>query len=264
MPHTSSPQVVPSSAVEPFVLGIDVCKDHLDLALSNGEFIESINFDLPGIKKLLALYDRFPIRLAIVESTGGIERPLLDALLNAGRQVSLVQPGRVRNFALAAGLLGKTVESQIDALDARVRDIIDADDDLGDIDRRLQSVPGVGPVLSATVLAAFNELGKLDRAQTAALLGVAPYNRDSGKRQGQRHIFGGRTDVRNVFYMAAVSAMRHNPVIKAFAQRLTAAGKVFKVVATACMRKLAVLLNAMLRDNLTWDQLSVVKNIQPS
>lgn len=116
----------------------------------------------------------------------------------------------------------------------------------------LRSVKGIGPVVAATLIAEFPELGTLTRRQAAALLGVAPYDRDSGKKQGARSIFGGRADTRAAVYMAALAAARSNPDIKAFHQRLKAAGKKPKVATTACMRKLIVTLNALLRDQRPW------------
>jgi transposase len=116
----------------------------------------------------------------------------------------------------------------------------------------LQSVPGVGPVTARTLLAHLPELGHVDRQPLAALIGVAPYNCDSGHRRGTRAIWGGRPDVRRPLYMATVVATRHNPVIRAFYQRLCTAGKPRKVALVAAMRKLATLLNAMLRDQRAW------------
>ena len=116
----------------------------------------------------------------------------------------------------------------------------------------LESVPGVGPGLAGTLLAEVPELGQLGPKQLAALVGVAPFNHDSGARHGQRHIFGGRGSVRAMLYMPLVSAIRCNPVIRLFYDRLRAAGKPFKVALVACMRKLLVILNAMVRDGTTW------------
>src|SRR5205823_6616118 len=127
----------------------------------------------------------------------------------------------------------------------QIRHLIDSDDDFKDLDRLLQSVPGLGPVASATVAAELRELGRARRGQISALVGVAPFNRDSGKSKGQRAIRGGRTAVRCVLYMAALTAMRVNPLIAAFAQRLKAAGKHGKVIVVACMRKLVSLINVM-------------------
>ncbi len=118
--------------------------------------------------------------------------------------------------------------------------------------RLLDSVKGVGPVLIATLIARLPELGTLSRREIAALVGVAPFNCDSGRHQGKRKCWGGRADVRRVLYLATLSATRFNPVIAAFYQRLLAAGKPKKVALTACMRKLLTLLTAMLRDGRSW------------
>jgi transposase len=124
-----------------------------------------------------------------------------------------------------------------------------ANDDL------LQSAQGVGTVLSQTLLAEVPELGKLNHKQMAALIGVAPFNRESGGYRGKRRIWGGRARVRAVLYMGALVATRHNPVIKAFYERLLAAGKEKKVALTACMRKLLTILNAMIRDQVKWQEI---------
>lgn len=120
-------------------------------------------------------------------------------------------------------------------------------------DDLLQQVPGVGPIVSAVLLALLPELGRLSSKQIAALVGVCPFNRDSGRWQGKRTICGGRAPVRTVLYMAIVSAIRYNPLIKAFYQRLLTAGKPKKLAMTACMRKLLVILNAMLRERAGWN-----------
>jgi transposase len=123
----------------------------------------------------------------------------------------------------------------------------------------LQSVPGVGPVLATTLLAELPELGTLDRKAIAALVGVAPLNRDSGTKRGQRAIWGGRAAVRAVLSLGAFVASRWNPVIKAFYERLRAAGKPPKVARAACMRKLLTILNSMLRDQTTWTPRSAAR-----
>jgi transposase len=119
-------------------------------------------------------------------------------------------------------------------------------------DALLRGVPGVGPILAATVLGQLPELGTLNRQQIAALVGVAPFNRDSGTFRGKRAVWGGRSTVRSVLYMAAVSASRWNPDLKAFYQGLLARGKAPKVALTACMRKLLVILNAILKHRKAW------------
>jgi transposase len=137
-------------------------------------------------------------------------------------------------------------------LDKEIEDFIESMPAWKEKDALLQSVPGVGPVTSATMLGILPELGKLNRQQIAALVGVAPVNKDSGKKQGRRRVYGGRADVRSVLYMAALSAKKFNPVIRIFYERLIKQGKEKKVALTACMRKLLVILNAMMRSNQPW------------
>jgi transposase len=116
----------------------------------------------------------------------------------------------------------------------------------------LKTFKGIGPVNACTLLARLPELGKLGKKKIAALAGLAPINRDSGKYRGRRTIFGGRADVRAALYMAALSGIRHNPVIRVFYERLVHAGKVRKVALTACMHKILIILNAMVRTNTPW------------
>jgi len=116
----------------------------------------------------------------------------------------------------------------------------------------LKSVPGVGDILSATLIADLPELGTLGKKEIAALVGVAPFNCDSGKMHGRRRVWGGRSNVRRVLYMSVISGLRCNSVIRAFYDKLVAAGKKAKVALTACMRKLLVILNAMVKNNQVW------------
>jgi transposase len=118
----------------------------------------------------------------------------------------------------------------------------------------LRSVPGVGRVLATTLLAELPELGQLNRREIAALVGVAPLNRDSGMLRGRRSVWGGRSTVRTALYMAALSAVRWNPAIRVFHERLLSRGKPKKVALVACMRKLLVTCNAMVRDGSVWDE----------
>lgn len=127
-------------------------------------------------------------------------------------------------------------------------------------DDLLQGVKGIGPVASITLMADLPELGTLDRWGIAALVGLAPFNRDSGLLRGKRRVWGGRARVRAALYMATLVATRYNPVIKAFYRRLLAAGKVKKVALTACMRKLLTILNAMLKHNCPWNPELALRN----
>jgi len=125
----------------------------------------------------------------------------------------------------------------------------------------MRSVPGVGPVTASTLLGELPELGQLDRKKIAALVGVAPFNNDSGYRRGKRRIKGGRSSVRNVLYMAALSASKYNPILRAFYQQMIKRGKEKKVALTACMRKLLTFLNAIIRDSVPWK--SALKQVSP-
>jgi len=142
------------------------------------------------------------------------------------------------------------------------KELDDLDQDLGqsirespiwrEKDDLLRSVPGIGPATSSVLLASLPELGTLNRKKIAALVGVAPFNRDSGNMYGKRSVWGGRAHVRSMLYMATLTATRFNPVIKKFYERLIEAGKETKVALTACMRKLLTILNAILRHNQPW------------
>ncbi len=143
------------------------------------------------------------------------------------------------------------------------RELGDNEDDLGSAvkespiwlakDNILKSVPGIGPVVSFTLLSELPELGQLNRKQIAALAGVAPLNRDSGTLAGRRTVWGGRSRVRSALYMAALVASRYNPVIRDFYVRLCAAGKPKKVALTACMRKLLLTINSMIKHGESWN-----------
>jgi transposase len=145
------------------------------------------------------------------------------------------------------------LNKQIKEIEQELSDLLERDDDFQQQASVLTSTPGVGMLTAACLLAEIPELGTLNRQETAALAGVAPFNRDSGTMHGRRAIWGGRHSVRTTLYMAALTAKRCNPTIKAFAQRLADAGKPFKVIMTACMRKLLVILNHMLKTKTTWN-----------
>jgi len=141
------------------------------------------------------------------------------------------------------------LESELRDLDNEITKFIHQSPIWKEKDKLLRSVPGVGPVTSATILAMLPELGTLNRKKIAALVGVAPVNKDSGRRQKKRRVYGGRANVRSVLYMVALSASKHNPRIKMFYDHLIRMGKEKKVALTACMRKLLVILNAIIRVN---------------
>lgn len=184
----------------------------------------------------------------------------LDDLLTRRRQLIEMRVQETLRLKTASKVQKTSLTAHIAWLDERIADL---DDDLtrrlrsSDVwrakDDLLRSIPGVGAVTSLTMLAKCPELGSLNRRQIAKLTGVAPVANDSGKRRGKRFIWGGRADVRAVLYMATVSAIRCNPLIKAFADRLTQAGKPAKVVIVACMRKLLTIMNSMVKNNTPWN-----------
>jgi transposase len=146
----------------------------------------------------------------------------------------------------------KWLEQQIAEVDQALQETIAADPATQAKATVLRTIPSIGPIVAATLVGQLPELGALDRRQIAALVGVAPLNRDSGKRTGGRHIWGGRGTVRAMLYMATVSGIVHNPLLKPLYERLCARGKPTKVAMVACMRKLLTIANAMVRDGSVW------------
>ena len=306
-------------ANERFV-GIDVSKSYLDVAVGDDGEEWRVKNDPEAIELLVERLEKIDPKLIVIESTGGLERPVLLKLNVVNLPVALVNPKRVREFARAIGLLAKTDrldarllarfgrdgkpaltvlpnqnEQQLSALMARRKQLIDmltAEENrlataspvlrelitehvtwlrqhLKDIDKEiddfnhqdptlkdkqdlLRTVKGVGPITACILTANLPELGRLNKKKIAALVGVAPFNNDSGRMRGRRRIKGGRPEVRQVLYMAAISASQFNPVIRDFYLSLIRRGKLHKVALVACMRKLLVILNAMIRDHLPW------------
>ena len=194
-----------------------------------------------------------------VRPLGTEEQQLIKALVTRRRQLIDMQTAEKNRRTSTNPELLPRLEKHLDWLETELAEIEDDLDDWIDQNAQwrekrisLESVPGVGKVTSFTLLAELPELGTLSRQKIAALAGLAPFNRDSGRFRGRRHIFGGRSDVRSVLYMAALSGIRYNPVLKTFYDRLIAKGKLPKVAITACMRKLLTILNAIIRDGSAW------------
>jgi transposase len=185
---------------------------------------------------------------------------LLDSLLTRRRQLIEMLTAERNRLGFARAAVKRDLLQHIRWLEKRLGDL---DDDLHNVLRTsplyqakitlLQSVPGVGPITALTLVAALPELGQLSRREIAALVGVAPLNRDSGTSRGKRLIWGGRAPVRAALYMAAFAGVRWNPALRQLYTRLRAAGKPFKVAVTACMRKLLTILNAMMHDQQPWN-----------
>jgi transposase len=301
--------------------GIDVSKDHLDIASVGDTACHRAPNSKKGIESIVRLTTAAKSPFVVVEATGGYEVAVAHGLVAAGVPVARVNPRRPRAFAEAIGVLAKTDEidgrvlaqfgaatkptpmvvaddsiREIDELVRRRRDLVDArsaektrlkqasarmkpkiqrhidflDDQIKQLGeeikaelaanrelsqkaQQLQSVQGIGPVVAATLIAMLPELGNIERGPIAALAGLAPYNHDSGKSDRPRHIRGGRTEVRAMLHMAATTAVRFNPPLKAFYERLLARGKEKKVALIASARKLLTWLNAMMRSRRVWD-----------
>jgi len=183
-------------------------------------------------------------------------RQLTDLRTQETNRMETVRHPRVRK---SIRKMIKTLDYQIKELDELIEQHIQADDNFRQKDQILRSTPGIGPQTSAMLLSHLPELGQLNRQEIAALVGVAPFDFRSGSFIGKSRIYGGRKDIRSVLYMAALSAMRCNPIIHNFSERLYDEGKVFKVVVTACMRKLLVILNSMVRNQTLWTPKKIIK-----
>jgi transposase len=305
------------------VVGIDVAKDKVDAcirALGLGQVFPST---AQGHRKLVGWLRKHGVSKAVMEASGGYERDWARVLRQAGIEVRIVDPKRVRHFALSAGRLAKNdpIDAEMigwfaetfseapgqahDAAREELSALVKARKGLVDLKTRLQiqnehaapgmvqkaharilkslapeiaklevaiaakikstselaeraeiieSVPGLGETVAATLVAGLPELGRVSDKIAAALVGSAPYDDDSGRRRGERHIKGGRRWVRNALYMPCLGAATlSNPVLKAFYRRLIAKGKAPKVALVACMRKLIVILNTMLARRQKWD-----------
>lgn len=299
------------------VVGIDVAKDKLDVAVGSGGAVWQVSNDEAGHKELVTKLGKSSPCLVIMEASGGYEARVAAVLWEAGIQVAVVSPKQVRDFIKGMGqkaktdaidarmlaLFGETVPVEVRApqdeearhlqsLVLRRRQLIEmltmeknrrgllpagparksvdkhitwleeairrAGTDIDQAIREsplwcekedlLRSVKGIGKVSARTLVAELPELGRLNRKKIAALVGVAPFNQDSGVFQGQRRIAGGRAHVRTVLYMAALTAARCNPAIRPLYLRLLAQGKKKKVAIVACIRKLLTILTAMVRD----------------
>lgn len=309
---------------EAIYVGIDVAKARVDVAVRPTNDGWLVSNDDEGIRQLVSRLKTLELQMVVMESSGGLELPLVAALAVEELPVVVVNPRQVRDFAKATGKLAKTdtldaavlahfgeavkpavrplrdaetqalnslasrrhqvvsmlvsernrlsvaatavrprieahiewLQGELDDLDKDLRQTIRESPIWREKDDLLRSVPGVGPQVSLTLLAYLPELGTLNRKQIAALVGVAPFNRDSGTLRGRRTVWGGRARVRAVLYMGALVAARFNPVIRDFYQRLLAAGKPKKLALVACMRKMLVILNSILKHRSSWCDLT--------
>ncbi len=218
--------------------GIKAKNDRLDAAVI-ARFVEA----LPG-----RTVEPEPISEALAELVDA-RRQLCEEQVRVSNQTDQVRDVTLRRMAQRRLT---RIRADIVLIEKRIAEFIAANPLLAERERLLRSAPGVGPVVAWTLLACLPELGRLGHRQIAALVGVAPYDHDSGKMKGRRAIRGGRVHVRNIVYMAALVGGRRNPVLAAMRDRLRAAGKPPKVAIIAMARKLLCRLNAMLRDGCAW------------
>lgn len=183
------------------------------------------------------------------------ERKKLSALVGRRSQLNAMlqaEKNRLRSSSVEVKRSLKRIiaflKTELKELEAQIHEFMNTHEELGKQEKLLRTAKSVGPVTAVTLLADLPELGELDRKQIAALAGVAPMNKDSGKKRGYRKTKGGRPDVRNVLYMSTLNGIQHNPVIRAHYEQLVKRGKEKKVAITACMRKMLTILNAMIRD----------------
>ena len=263
-----------------FIAGMDVSKHHLNVHV-NGQDL-AFGHTRKGRQSLAKHLAREEVDRVVLEATGRLHRAVARSLRDRGVTVVVLHPRQARDVARATGQLAKTdrvdarmlvafgeacpnlsatpsvtlfktCDQDVKDLETDIRAAITASHRLHRSFSILTSVPGVGPITAASLIAWMGELGTLTHRQVASLIGVAPFAADSGRLKGYRHIRGGRGRPRNLLFMAALSASVHNPEMMTFTQRLRNSGKPHKVALVAVMRTMIVLINALLRDQRGWE-----------
>jgi transposase len=229
-----------------------------DFAKSMGRLAKTDRIDARTLAELAGVLARREDLARFIRPLADLQQQQLAALVTRRRQLLTMLGAEHQRLQLAVPMVRPSIEAMIQAIRAQLDDleaqmIAHVREHFADLDALLQSTRGIGPITSATLIAELPELGRLNRREIAALVGVAPIANDSGTSRGRRRLQGGRFEIRRVLYMATLTAARRNPVIKAFYQRLITAGKLPKVALVACMRKLLTTLNAMVRSNKPWD-----------
>jgi len=230
-----------------------------DFAKAFGRLAKTDRIDARVLAELSRVLATHPERERFIRPLPSAEQEVLRALVARRRQLVTLLVAEQNRLAMSHKAIHPSITALIETIRAQLNDVEGqiaafVDQYHRELAERLSTVRGIGPTTVATLIADVPELGQLTRRQISALVGVAPLNRDSGQMRGKRTIFGGRAQVRRTLYMAAVSAVRWNPVIKHFYDRLIAAGKPAKVALVACMRKLLTILNAMARTGKAWDE----------
>jgi transposase len=233
-------------------------KQARDFAKAMGRLAKTDRIDAHMLAELAAVLVRRDDLARFLRPLTNVEQQALAALVTRRRQLLTMMLSERQRLPLAIPRVRPSIEAMIQAIRAQLDDVeaqmtghVRAH--FAELDTLLRSASGIGPIASATLIAELPELGRLNRRQVAALVGIAPIANDSGTTRGRRRVQGGRFEIRRVIYMAALVASRHNPTIQTFYLRLIAAGKLPKVALVACMRKLLTTLNAMVRTNRPWD-----------
>lgn len=240
-----------------FAVAVVNPKQARDFAKGMGRLAKTDRIDAEALAELAATLLRRNDLARFIRSLPDAQQRELAALVTRRRQLLTMLGAERLRLQLATAKVRPSIEALIEAIRAQLEDI-DAQmqahvrEHFAPLDDLLRSARGIGPVVSATLIATLPELGRLSRREISALVGVAPMANDSGTSHGRRRVTGGRFQVRRVLYMATLTAATHNPTIKAHYQRLVAAGKLPKVALVACMRKLLITLNAMVRTQTPW------------
>ena len=230
-----------------------------DFAKSMGQLAKTDRIDARMLAEFAATLARRDDLASFIRPLADAQQQALAAMVTRRRQLVAMMLSERQRLQLAIAVVRPSIEAMIEAIRKQLDEVeaqmvghVQAH--YAELDKLLRSASGIGPVASATLIAELPELGKLNRREIAALVGVAPMANDSGNTKGRRRVQGGRFEIRRVLYMATLTATRHNPAIKTFYDRLLAAGKLPKVALIACMRKLVTALNAMVKTNKPWDK----------
>lgn len=229
-----------------------------DFAKSMGQLAKTDAVDARMLADFAGVLVRRPDLDSFIRPLPDDKQQTLAALVTRRRQLLTMLGAERQRLQLAITKVRPSIEAMIVAIRAQLDElelqmVSHVKEHYEELDKLLRSASGIGPIASATLIAELPELGKLNRREIAALVGVAPMANDSGNSRGRRHVQGGRSEIRRVLYMATLTAARYNPAIKAFYQRLLGAGKLPKVALVACMRKLLTTLNAMVKTNKNWE-----------
>ncbi len=230
-----------------------------DFAKSMGRLAKTDRIDARMLAEFASVLVRRDDLANLIRPLADAQQQALAAMVTRRRQLVTMMLSERQRLQLTMAVVRPSIQAMIEAIrkqldDVEAQMVSHVQAHYVELDKLLRSASGIGPVASATLIAELPELGKLNRREIAALVGVAPMANDSGNSKGRRRVQGGRFEIRRVLYMATLTAARHNPAIKTFYDRLKAAGKLPKVALVACMRKLLTTLNAMVKTNKPWDK----------